>query len=58
MTCKGCSLIGCQLKDNPPKACMITGPELTGPWQRRRKVMQNTEYQMRNDAINFTGDFG
>lgn len=58
MTCKGCNLIGCQLKDNPPKACMITGPELTGPWGTKAyRVTQGEEYRMRADAIGFKGDF-
>lgn len=56
MTCKGCNLIGCQLKDNPPKACMITGPVLLGPWKKARGVV-TVEQRMRDSAIDFGGDW-
>lgn len=54
MKCHGCSLIGCQNKDNPPKACITPGVSFV---QNGYKTMAMQEQMMRRDAIDFSGDW-
>lgn len=54
MTCHGCSLIGCQNKDNPPKACITPRVSFV---QNGYKTMAMQEQMMRRDAIENRGDW-